>query len=206
MEREKTYTTFQIADICGVRPTTIIKWTKQKKLKAYTTVGGHRRILHKDLMGFLKQYGFPIPQGLNLRGKRILIAEDDASVGRLLQRALQKAGSEVDVDWTQDGIEALLALGKNPPDLMILDVVMPVVDGARVLATLHSDSRTQNVKVIGITGKRLPAEKLKFMQRHTDAFYLKPFDLNEFVRKCYSLLGIETADLGEAAGKIKVKA
>ena len=56
---EKTYTTFQIADICNVRPTTIIKWANQQRIKAYTTPGGHRRIRESDLLDFLKKYNFP---------------------------------------------------------------------------------------------------------------------------------------------------
>ncbi len=187
--QDKTYTTFQIAEICGVRPTTVIKWANQKKIKVYVTPGGHRRIRYPDLIHFLEQYQLPIPKSLNQPRKKILIVEDDAGVGPLLQKALQRAAGDMEVEWVQDGIEALLKLGKNAPDLVVLDVVMPVVDGAKVLSTLRTDEQTQSIKVIGITGKRLPPEKLKFMQSYTDAFYFKPFDLQELVRKAMSLLG-----------------
>ena len=188
---EKVYTTFQIAELCGVQPTTIIQWVKQKRMKAYVTPGGHRRVRESDLLKFLKQYEFPIPEELmGRKGRRILVVEDDPSVGRLLEKALGEAmGGDAEVEWIQDGIEALLVLGKKPADLVILDVVMPVVDGARVLATLRSDPRTAKTKVIGITGKRLGPEKLKFMQNHTDAFYYKPFDLHEIVQESKRLLG-----------------
>ena len=188
---EKVYTTFQIAELCGVQPTTIIQWVKQKRMKAYVTPGGHRRVRESDLLKFLKHYGFPIPEELmGRKGWRVLVVEDDLSVGRLLERALGEAmGGEAEVEWIRDGIEALLVLGKKPADLVILDVVMPVVDGARVLATLRSDPRTAKTKVIGMTGKRLGPEKLKFMQNHTDAFYYKPFDLHEIVQESKRLLG-----------------
>ena len=188
--QEKTYTTFQIADVCGVRPTTIIKWINQGKMNAYTTPGGHRRVCHSDLLKFMQEYRLPIPEGLAAGRKRILIVEDEPAIGQLFKRAIAKSLKGVEVDWTKDGIEALLVLGNNPPDLVILDVVMPVVDGARVLSTLRNDPRTKKVKVIGITGKKLPPEKLKFMQTHTDAFYYKPFDMNELAGKIMSLLGI----------------
>lgn len=200
---EKTYTTFQIADMCGVRPTTIIKWIKQNKLRAFATVGGHRRIRESDLVPFLNQYGFPVPDALSRARKRLLLVEDDIAVGQLLQRAIGKASDSVDIEWTKDGIEALLALGKRLPDLMVLDVVMPVVDGAKVLATLRADERTRNVKVIGMTGKRLPPEKMKFFQRHTDAFYLKPFNVNEFVEKVLGLLRLENAGSALQAAEAK---
>ena len=187
---EKTYTTFQIAEMCGVRPTTIISWVKQKRIAAFVTPGGHRRVRETDLLAFLRQYQFPIPEGLGSASRRrILVVEDEASVGRLLKRALEEAfGDEVEVDWIDDGIQALLELGKKPVDLMISDVVMPVVDGAKVLATLKADPKTAKIKVIGMTGTKLAGEKLKFMEDHTDAFYYKPFNLNQIVEKSRELL------------------
>ncbi len=188
---EKTYTTFQVAHICGVRPTTVIKWANQQKIRVYVTPGGHRRIKQSELMGFLQKYNLPVPQELSRFKLQVLIVEDDPAIGQLLQRALQKLNNNMDVTWIQDGVEALLFLGERAPNLVILDVVMPVVDGARVLATLRSDSRTRNTKVIAITGKRLSPEKLKFMQGHTNGFFLKPFDVNELIKKAMSLLNIE---------------
>ena len=198
--QEKIYTTFQIADICGVRPTTIIKWVNQKKIRAYVTPGGHRRIRHSDLMSFLREYNFPIPDELTGSRRKVLIVEDDASIGQLLKKVFQKASDQWEVEWIKDGIEALLVLGKNPPDVVVLDVVMPVVDGARVLATLRSDERTKGVKVIGVTGKRLAPDKLKFMQQHTDAFYFKPFDVNDLVRKAIDLLSMPIPSSFASAG------
>jgi len=185
---EKAYTTFQVADICGVHPMTIIKWVNDKKIKAYVTPGRHRRILQSELLNFLKKYDFPVPKDLSQSHKRVLIIEDDPAVGRLLQKVFQKASNDIEVEWIQDSIKALMVLGERTPNLIILDVVMPVMDGAQLLSRLRSYYRTHRVKVIGITGKHLPPEKLKFMQNNTDAFYLKPFNMNELVRKAMSLL------------------
>ena len=191
---EKTYTTFQIAAMCGVRPTTIIKWIQQKRMPAFVTPGGHRRVGESDLLRFLKHYKLPIPEGMGgERGQRILVVEDEAAVGRLLKRGLEEVfEGKVEVEWIEDGIQALIELGKKPADLVILDVVMPVVDGARVLATLKADPVTAKVKVIGMTGKKLMGEKLKFMQEHTDAFFHKPFDLREIVQKSGELLTLSS--------------
>lgn len=186
--RERTYTTFQIAELCGVYPTTVINWIKQGTMKAYKTPGGHRRVLKSDLEAFLEKYHFPASLE-PAQGRRILIVEDDRSVGAMLQRAFQKQAPDFEVQWMSNGIEALLALGKEPPALVVLDVVMPVVDGAKVLATLRADPNTRGVKVVGITGKRLPPEKLRFMKRHTDAFFLKPCDVKELVARSLALIG-----------------
>ena len=201
---EKTYTTFQIAEICGVRPTTIISWINRKKIKAFVTLGGHRRVLESDLVAFLKKNEIPVPKELLKKENRILVVEDDASVGHLLLSALRKIPN-VSVEWTQDGIEALLALGKCPPDLMVLDVVMPVVDGAKVLATLRSDPKTKKINVIGITGEHLTSEKYKYMQANTDAFFMKPFNVGQLVKKASNLLDIELPTPNPLSPKAQAK-
>ena len=188
---EPTYTTFQIADFCGVRPTTIIKWIKLDKLKAYVTLGGHRRVRQTELLRFLQEHEFPIPDELRAPARRVLIVEDEEDVGQLLEKTLRQDLGSLEVEWVKDGIEALLSIGKRPPDLVVLDVVMPVVDGARVLSTLHSDPKTRDIKVVGISGKPLALEKLKFMQKHADAFFRKPFDLRSFSARISALLDLQ---------------
>jgi excisionase family DNA binding protein len=188
--REKSYTTFQAAKICDVYPSTVISWINQGKMRAYTTPGGHRRIIKSDLVDFMKKYNLPMSAEL-LRGRsRVLIVEDDPVVGKLLWKTLRGASRAFDVEWTRDGVGALLALNKNLPDILVLDVVLPVVDGVSVLASLRSDPQARSIKVIGITGKNLPPDKLRFMRRHTDAFFLKPFDLKKFVGKVLDLLNV----------------
>ena len=192
---EKTFTTFQVADICNVQPTTVIKWANQSRIKAHTTPGGHRRINESDLVSFLRKYKIPIPSDLVPgRRKRILIVEDESDIGQLLVRAFQKSSKDLSVQWTKDGVEGLLSVGQSTPDLVVLDVEMPLVDGARVLATLRADSKTKGIKIIGITGKRLIEEKLRFMRDHTDAFYFKPFKVWDLAKKALEMLRIVPAE------------
>ena len=187
---EKMYTTFQIADICQVRPTTVIKWANRNLIKTYTTPGGHRRIRQADLLDFLKQYNIPVPSEISAPGPRVMIVEDEKPVGMLLCKAFHALPHGIDVEWIKDGVEALLSVGSRTPDLMVLDVVMPVMDGAHVLAKLRSDSRTEDIKVIGMTGERLSSERLAFMRENTDAFFFKPFVVKELICKAMSLMNL----------------
>jgi excisionase family DNA binding protein len=188
---ENVYTTFQVAALCRVQPSTVIKWANQNLLLTYTTPGGHRRIKETDLLNFIKQYRIPVPDELQKPVRRVLVVDDEKDIGQLVVRAFRKAAKGVEAEWIQDGVEALLSVGKNPPDLIILDVIMPNVDGCRVLATLRSDPRTQKVKVVGITGQpHLAPDKLGFMRRHTDAFFFKPFTIKELVCESMSLMGL----------------
>lgn len=188
-KRERVFTTFQIAEMCNVRPTTVIKWANQQRIKAYTTPGGHRRVLESDFVDFLKRYNMPLPAELAPARRRILIIEDEADLGQLLSRALQAGSKQYDVRWTRDGVEGLLDIGKNPPNLVLLDMAMPLLDGARVLATLRSDPQTRDIKVIGMTGQRLTGERLERIKSHTHAFFTKPFKMNEMVAAVSDLLG-----------------
>ena len=187
---EKVYTTFQIAKICGVQPGTIISWIKSKKIKGYVTPGGHRRVTEACLLEFLKKYEFPIPKAMKTK-RKILIVEDDPEVGKMLQRTLsQNLDGACQVEWVMDSSEALLLLARDPVDLILLDVVMPGRDGEQVLTAIKSKPHFKKYRVIGMTGHRLPAIKIKFMRDHADAFFYKPFDVQKLTRKVTQLLGL----------------
>src|SRR5438046_154830 len=112
--RERTYTTFQVAEVCGVYPSTVINWVKNKELKAFKTPGGHRRILDSYLRDFLVKFNFPMPEWLAVGKRRVFVVEDDPHVGKLLVKALKLASDELDVTWLKDGAAALLSMGKEP--------------------------------------------------------------------------------------------
>ena len=73
-----------------------------------------------------------------------------------------------------NGIEALVAIGKQPPDLMVLDVVMPVVDGATVCATLRSHPEPRRIKILAVSGKKLTGRVTRFIRSKSDGFFRKP--------------------------------
>ncbi len=178
----KTYTTFEIGRICGVYPTTVINWVKQKKIPAFSTPGGHRRVRHEDLIEFLKEYNFPVPPELRADRKRVLIVDDDPAMGKLLLKAFEPYAETFDVRLCEDGVEALVAVGQRPPDLILLDVVMPVVDGSRVCATLKNNPDTKHIRIFVMTGKRLPERAERFLRRTADGFFSKPFDVRAMLR------------------------
>lgn len=186
--RERTYTTFQIAEVCGVYPSTVINWVKNGDLKAFKTPGGHRRVLESELREFLVKFNFPMPAWLAVGKRRVLIVEDDPAVGKLLVRALKGASEELDVTWLKDGAEALLAMGREAPDLVLLDVFMPFLDGGVVLKTIRGSGTMAKTRVIGITGKRLEGQQKEDFESLTDAFFLKPFDIKVLVEKAINLL------------------
>jgi len=191
--RERTFTTFQVAEVCGVYPSTVINWVKQEQMPAFRTPGGHRRILESNLLAFLQKYKFPIPDWLALGKRRVLVVEDDAAQGQLLLRALKRAAPELDVRWLKDGVEAIFAIAKEAPDLVILDVFMPSVDGGHVLKTIRESHATAKTRVIGMSGKRLTGDKAEEFDKLTDAFFSKPFDVKALCEKAVKLLRTQSS-------------
>jgi excisionase family DNA binding protein len=186
---ERTFTSFEVAKACGVFHTTVINWVNKGKLKAHCTPGGHRRIMLPDLIAFMNQFEMPIPGDLTKRAKKILIVEDDPSVQRMLSRTLS-ALPGVEIQTCVGGLEALMAIGKEAPDLLILDIRIPQVNGVEVCRVLKSSEQTKPIKIVAITGEPLPAEAEAFLKAHVDGFFQKPLPTAELKSRARELLDL----------------
>ena len=185
------YTTFEVAKICGVFHTTAINWINKGKLKAHTTPGGHRRIMINDLIDFMKHFEMPIPVDLISRPKRILVVEDDLSVQRMLVRALESMAG-VTIAKSSSGLEALMLIGKEAPDLLVLDMRIPQVNGLDVCRLLRANELTQPIKIIAITGETLDENEESFLKENADAFLRKPLSTERLREIVASLIELET--------------
>jgi excisionase family DNA binding protein len=189
---ERTYTTHDIAKICDVYPSSVVNWITTGRLKAYATPGGHHRITREDLIKFLKEFKIPLPKDLAVKPVNVLIVDDDVELTRILTRAFTRRGEEFKVDVCHAGIEALIHIGQSRPDLIVLDMVLPKMDGLQVCRVLKSKAETQNIKIIAISGKKLPFNEKKLSEVNIDAFFRKPLDLIALIDKSCSLMGLQT--------------
>ncbi len=194
---ERTFTTFEVARVCGVFHTTVTNWVNKGKLKARTTPGGHRRIPLADLLDFMQRFDMPIPPDLVERPKRVLVVDDVEEARESFARVVKKLGS-YDVASCSSGVEALIAIGKDLPDLLILDVRMPDVNGLDVCRVLRSGEHTKPIKILAITGAALSAEEERFLSAHTDGFLRKPAKPSEIEDAVLALLEPES-ETAEAA-------
>lgn len=194
----KIFTSFQVAKLCGVSPSTVIHWVNIGSLPAFRTPGGHRRVQAQDLLEFVKKYKMPVPEELTGAGmprKKVLIVDDEPAVAGMIKRAFSRKEELFEARAITDGIEALMVIGKWLPDLVVLDAVMPVVDGLRVCATLKNDPQTRHIKIIAITGKRLGDSDREFLQKNADAFYTKPLNIVELLQRAEELLALSEVTL-----------
>lgn len=118
--------------------------------------------------------------------KKILIAEDEVNVGRVLKLVLSRENYAVDV--VLNGEEALAKINQNPPDLVISDLSMPKVDGAQLCRTIKNSPELAHIKVIicSALDEKVSQEKLNLP---ADDFLAKPVDCNVLLTKVKNLLG-----------------
>jgi two-component system OmpR family response regulator len=182
------YTTFKISQICGVNPTTVQNWIKENKLRAFQTPGGHRRVQSEDLIAFLKKFGMPIPPELDQKAPLIMIVDDETDILDMIGDLMQSEGKDVEVAKAQSGVEALLMIGERKPDLLILDLKMPGMDGYEVCRKLKSSPGTRNIRIVAISGDHSKAVEERIMETGADLFFTKPLDIVEFRKSCFKLL------------------
>jgi putative two-component system response regulator len=124
-----------------------------------------------------------------LAAARILVVDDDPFIGSLLNSGLTVEGFRVSV--VQDGLEALAWVGRDHPDLVLLDIELPGLSGDEVCRRLKSNPATQFIPIIMITALTAGPNKVHAWHYGADEFLTKPFHLSEVVARCRSLLRIK---------------
>ena len=119
---------------------------------------------------------------------RVLVVEDSAVIQRLIAVCLRSSG--VEVETRCDGPTGLQAALENPPDLLILDVGLPKMDGWQVLDRIRSDMRTRNLKVLVLTAHAQEETRERADRGGADAFVTKPFRPDDLRRVAEGLLGV----------------
>jgi DNA-binding response OmpR family regulator len=124
--------------------------------------------------------------------KRIFVVDDEADVVELLQTILQAAGFEVEI--ATSGRSALARVLANPPDLFVLDLMMPDLDGFELLKLLRLDPVGSTVPVLIVSARTGQQDQIESLQLGANAYICKPFSPRDLVRQVRALLGVEDAN------------
>ena len=185
------YTTYEVARMCQVTPGSVSRWIREGKLKTAVTPGGHHRVRANVVFDFLKGMRMPIPSELlSEHTFRIVLVDDDTALRNMLREVLQKKfpKSNIEIREAEDGFSAGTLISEFSPDLVILDVNLPGVDGLRVCRSIKEKSALQHTKVIIITGALNADAKKLLLQEGADDCLFKPFSITDFVGKVEEFL------------------
>ncbi len=186
MREKKVFTTKEVGDFCGVDLTTVINWIEQGKMNAYKTAGGHRRGRKKELREFMEKYSMPLPPELrDENGAKILVVDDDPNILSLITQALKRLPSDYKLATAADGFEAGQKLVSFNPDLVILDLRLPGMDGYKVIETIKKGNGTG---ILAITAYDDKETEKKALTTGADSYLSKPFTIENFMSKVKSLL------------------
>jgi excisionase family DNA binding protein len=174
-----TYSTHDVAKICCVTPTTVIRWIEDGLIPAFKTVGGHRRVRREDLEKVCRDRSIPFSVPTGTEVGRILVIDDEPVVLELVRDVLKELSHKFEVEVAKDAFDAGRLVVSFRPQLIFLDLMMPGVDGFEVCARLKKDPATANTEVIAITGYYTEANMERILNAGAAACLKKPLDVLE---------------------------
>ena len=167
----------QAAKYLGVAQSTIRKWSDLGRVPAFYTPGGHRRYRRTDLDAFLERSG----PGKPARGPLVLVVDDDPKVREVVRVNLEMEGYAV--AEAGDAEEGLKAVEADAPDLILLDVMMPQVDGWEMLRRVQERHGIGSIPVVMFSGQLEGTAQHEAAERGAQGFVGKPFDLRALIEQ-----------------------
>lgn len=182
--RQKIFSTFEVAKMLELSPGTVANWVDAGRLKAFTTLGGHRRIKAEDLKSFLEENKMPVPKELSKRmgaAKKILIVEDDVKLQKLIERFFRDSRKNWEVFTATDGFQAGSLVGSEKPDVVLLDIMLPDFNGFKVCEIIKANNK--HTLVIAVTGYDSEDIKTKILAAGADDYFVKPFKFEQLIAR-----------------------
>jgi len=185
------FTTGEAAKICKVSQQTIIRCFDNGQLKGFRVPGSRfRRIPREMLYKFMKDNGIPT-DALESGKRKVLLVDDDVELVELMTKVLEEDGRfEVRVATT--GFDAGMMVKEYRPDLIVLDVMLPDINGKEVCHRVRADSTLEDVRILCISGM-IEEDKIQDLRLSgADDFLHKPFEIEDLIERMCSMMDIES--------------
>ena len=183
---DKLYTIGKAAEYCSLGKDTLRRHIRSGGLIASRTPGGHFRILKKDLESFVLEKGmYPLAHYIS-SSRKILIVDDDPLSQDLLTKMLSKDGYKTEI--AADGFDAGFKIKDFKPGLIILDLIMPGMDGFEVCTRVKENSETSHMKILAITGYDTKENRDRVMKSGADGYLAKPLAMDTLLQYVGRLL------------------
>lgn len=181
---KKYLTPAEVAEWMMVSPITVRQWADKGWLPALTTAGGHRRFAREDVEKLANERGLQTVKGDE--PLRILIVDDDVQLAEFLQELLTTTDSSIEIDIAHDGFSAGQKVRTLRPHVVLLDLMMPGMDGFQACTSLKQSSDTKDIRVIAMTGFPSPDNVERICAAGAEACFAKPLNSKELL----ALIGI----------------
>lgn len=190
--QKKVFTTGEAAKVCKVSQQTIIRCFDSGRLNGFRVPGSRfRRIPREELIRFMRENDIPI-ESIGSDRKRVLIVDDEPEIVSLMTELLEGDG-RFDVRSASTGYDAGMETERFKPHLIVLDYMLPDINGNIVCQRVRENDQNQDTRVLCVSGVVEPDEVDRLMQAGADDFLKKPFDLRELVSRIENLLQIPVA-------------
>ena len=179
----KSYlTATKVAELLMVAPTTVRQWAEKGELNTLKSPDGHQRFLTVEVERFARSQGII----LNLAKSevpKILIVDDDAGVSSFLMELFEGVNGSVLAETARDGFSAGLKVRNFKPQIILLDLMMPGLDGFQVCRLLKSDPATELIRIIVMTGYASPENIENALLAGAEACINKPIDTENLLQR-----------------------
>src|SRR5438309_2634361 len=191
-ERMKTvFTTGEAAKICKVSQQTIIRCFDNGQLKGFRVPGSRfRRIPREMLYKFMKDNGIPT-DALESGKRKVLLVDDDVELVELMTKVLEEDG-RFDIRVANTGFDAGMLVKEYRPDCIVLDVMVPDINGKEVCLRVRGDNTLEDVRILCISGMIEEDRIQELKLSGADDFLHKPFDIEELIDRMCAMMEIET--------------
>ena len=181
------FTTGEAAEICRVSQQTIIRCFDAGRLEGFRVPGSRfRRIPRQKLVKFMKDNDIPL-DAMGSGKRKVLIVDDDAEIVELLVEVLERDG-RFEVKTASSGYEAGMATEQFRPELILLDYMLPDVNGNVVCQTIRRNPEFEDIKIIIVSGVVKQEEISQLLKSGAEDFIRKPFNIAELADKITTAL------------------
>lgn len=192
MTTKTVFTTGEAAKICKVSQQTIIRCFDNGTLKGFRVPGSRfRRIPRDQLFAFMRDNGIPT-DALESGKRKVLIVDDDQELVELMEDAFARDG-RFEIRTANNGFDAGMLVKEFEPDLVVLDVMLPDINGKEVCQRVRGDGHLETVKIICISGMVEQDKIADLKAAGADDFMHKPFSVDRLLERAYDLLDMERA-------------
>jgi excisionase family DNA binding protein len=190
MSTKTVFTTGEAAKICKVSQQTIIRCFDNGTLKGFRVPGSKfRRIPRDQLFQFMKDHGIPT-DALESGKRKVLIVDDDQELVELMYDAFERDG-RFEIRTANNGFDAGMLVKEFRPDLVVLDIMLPDINGKEVCQRVRSDSTLEAVKIICISGMVEQDKVADLRAAGADDFVQKPFTVDKLMERACDVLELE---------------